>query len=482
MSITSKTKKIFIYTLLLLIFISTVFYTCYKNISEETPEKDAGEYLLMAYNLQKYKTLSLEPGDIENPEPTAYREPVFPAYLALCIFLNPTTREMGREELFTGGIRYLKFMQIPILIIISLIAFYAVYIFTKNLTISFITMFLIGISISLEGTIFKLLSENISALLIILNSLLLFKLLTQKKIILFILLGFTSGILVLDKAIFQYFIILLLIFLVVYYLKTKFVAKKVFITGFLLLLLINSSIIGSYMIRNYQQFNNSNLTGRGGIVLLIRAEKDNMTLKEYAASLLYWTPSEKINTLLMQKIFSESDYRRLIRSNNDSFYYKVTREELGAKNDTVTNTILPEYTSFEKDEELKNKAIKMILKNPFRHVIATVQFVWRGIFVEKGFLLILPGSTKIEILNNNLLNLFLFFSFFYMFIYSIRKRMWHLFAFMMPGIYLFSINSFITHNIPRYNIPIIPVLIISMILFFYCRYRSGKESVSIIKQ
>jgi len=123
---TLKIKRTFIYVLLFLIFVSSVFYTCYRNISEEVPEKDAGEYLLMAYNLQKYGTLSLEPEDIENPEPTAYREPVFPTYLALCIFLNPATREMGREELFTSGIMYLKIMQIPVLIIISLIAFYGV--------------------------------------------------------------------------------------------------------------------------------------------------------------------------------------------------------------------------------------------------------------------------------------------------------------------------------------------------------------------
>jgi hypothetical protein len=393
---------------------------------------------------------------------------------------------MSREELFTSGIKYLKIMQIPLLIIISLLAFYAVFIFTKNIKISFITMFLIGESLSLEETIFKLLSENISALLIIVTSLLLFKLLTRKKIIFFILLGIVSGVLVLDKAIFQYFIILLLIFMIVYYLKTKFVAKKIFITGFILLLLINSSIMGSYMIRNYYHFNHFTFTGRGGIVLLVRAEKDNMTLKEYMASLLYWSPSEKIRTLILPKIFSESDYRRLIRSNKDSFYYKVTREELGAKNDPDTNTISPEYTSFEKDKELRSKAIKMILKNPIRHVLATIQFAWRGIFVEKGFSLLFSNSNKIEILNNNLINLLLFFSFFYMFIYSIRKKIWNLFAFMMPGIYLFSINSFITHNIPRYNIPIIPILLISMILLFYCRYycryHSGNESACIIKQ
>ncbi len=468
---TENGKKRLLYLIIFLIFIVSVFSTNYIMISNDVPVKDAGEYLLMAYNFEKYGTFSLETRDIPDPEPTAYREPVFPAYMAFCILINPAINNMDRETLFKEGNFYIKVMQIPVLLILSFLVFYIVFLITKNPVTSFITLFLVGTSMTLSDTVSRLLSENISALLIILTAIFFYKLITQKKIIFFILSSISLGILILDKAVFLYFIFIAFIFLLIYYLKTKFCTKKIFITGLLIFILTSSIIPGAWMARNYYHFGHFALTGRGGIVLLVRAEKNLMTPKEYLASFFYWSPSEKVRTLILSKILSEKDYERLDRSNKNSFYYQVTRVELGVKNVPETNTISPEYTTFEKDSELRKKAIDLILKHPIRHILAIPQFVWRGLFPESGFLIDLPGSTEFKIANNNILNLFISFSFFYMFIFSIRKKMWNLFAFLLPGIYLFSINSLMTHNIARYSAPIIPVLIISTVLFFYFRLK-----------
>ncbi len=469
-----KIKKTIIILIIFVIFICSVSYTVSQNIGNDVPTKDAGENLLMAYNLQKYGTLSLDTDDSENPEPTAFREPVFPLYLSFCIWINPTTRDLNRAELFEQGVKYIRFMQIPILLIISFLAFYIVYRITKNLASSFFALFLVGSSIALQDTINRLLTEDFSALIIIINSILLYLLVTKKKLIYFILFGISLGILILDKAIFLYFLFFIVIFLVIYYLKSKFLSLKKFITGLMVMLLLSSSMVCGWMFRNYHYFNTFSLAGRSGNVLLLRAEKNNMTSKEYIASFFYWAPGDLVKTKIMPKIFDESDYKRLVRTNKDSFYYNVTRIEWGAKNIEDTNTISSESTSFEKDKELRDLAIKKILNNPVRHILAIPQFMWRGIFAESGFRISIP-STDVQVVNNNILNLFLFFCFIYLFVISIKRKYFNLFAFLMPSMYLFLMYSFFTHYIPRYSIPLIPILIVSSVILISNKFYKSKK-------
>lgn len=242
----------------------------------------------------------------------------------------------------------------------------------------------------------------------------------------------------------------------------------------MVMLLLSSSMVCGWMFRNYHYFNTFSLAGRSGNVLLLRAEKNNMTSKEYIASFFYWAPGDLVKTKIMPKIFDESDYKRLVRTNKDSFYYNVTRIEWGAKNIEDTNTISSESTSFEKDKELRDLAIKKILNNPVRHILAIPQFMWRGIFAESGFRISIP-STDVQVVNNNILNLFLFFCFIYLFVISIKRKYFNLFAFLMPSMYLFLMYSFFTHYIPRYSIPLIPILIVSSVILISNKFYKSKK-------
>jgi hypothetical protein len=79
-------KLIFLNILLCIILILIFSYSVAASAHNKPPSSDDDHYVTMGYNLQKYGVLSLSKNDAEDPEPTAYREPIYPAYIALTIF------------------------------------------------------------------------------------------------------------------------------------------------------------------------------------------------------------------------------------------------------------------------------------------------------------------------------------------------------------------------------------------------------------
>ena len=86
---------IFIIVLLTLLAI----WNSYVLIDNKHVESDALNYLKMAYNIYKYKTFSLDKTGNPNPKPTVYREPGYPAFLALSMALNPRVKNFNINKL-----------------------------------------------------------------------------------------------------------------------------------------------------------------------------------------------------------------------------------------------------------------------------------------------------------------------------------------------------------------------------------------------
>jgi hypothetical protein len=64
-------------------------------------------------------------------------------------------------------------------------------------------------------------------------------------------------------------------------------------------------------------------------------------------------------------------------------------------------------------------------------------------------------------------NFLLFFSFFTIFLGSILKKDIPLIGGLLTGVYSFSFYAFLTHNISRYNVPLIPITWVCAIIIFY---------------
>lgn len=476
-----KNKKIFfiVDAVLIIFFVLMSSYSISAGLDGRTLTKDSADYFLMGYNLEKYGTLSIDYGDKPNPEPTAYREPVFPAYVAASIYLNPQLRAMDLKQMFYSqeATNMLRDSLIPLLIAIAFLTMYLTYQITGNALLAYFSLFIIGFSSAFAGNTRVFYSELTACLFLMLTTIFLHKVIRTEKIHHFVFLGIASGLLVLSRATFMYFIIFLVLFFILVLFKKKNINKRKFLAGTLIFIFLNSLIFGGWSFRNYKQFGNFFITNRGGLVLLIRAEKDTMSFKEYLSSFIYWAPGDRAKEFILNKFFNKNDYVRWDRDNPESFYMVATRDLAGIKHVSEFQIVDPVSRTLQKDKELRKLATDMILKHPFRHIFATIPFAWRGIFAEDGYTVITPFF-KIA-LNSGysclILNLFFFFSLFYLSILSIKKKKWDIFAVFLPSLYIYAINSFLSHNRTRYTMPIIPILTIAALVFIFYLYQKRKK-------
>ncbi|MCF8098917.1 MAG: hypothetical protein K9K65_13835, partial [Desulfarculaceae bacterium] len=100
-------------------------------------------------------------------------------------------------------------------------------------------------------------------------------------------------------------------------------------------------------------------------------------------------------------------------------------------------------------------AIRKILADPWRHLLASIPLAWRGLFADVWWVT-LPG----------------FACLFYLGVSSLRRRDWPLLAFVLPAIFLFSFHSLITVNAARFNSPLVPVLAVCIGL---CAHRVARR-------
>lgn len=432
-----------------------------QQISDEAPKADAAHYVTMGYNLSEYGVISLDNSDSPNPAPTAYREPGFPAYIALVRTLHPKLRQANLSSLLSSGeeVKILRYSLFLLVFVTAFITAYFVYDITHNKILACIALFLVSFSHSLLHTANKLYAENLAALLVLCVSVALYQTCTQKKRINFAFLGILLGLLVLVRAIFIYFLVFAAAFLIFAYIKKVF--SKSFFSSFAIFLVCYSLITGAWIFRNYVYFNDFFITGRSGVVLLIRAEHNTMDVKEYFGSFFVWTPGETSENFI-DKFFGKNaleqggDLERLNRRSDRSFYRSARAERArlveffgsGIENATVNN-------------KLESTAKKRILSHPFKHILVTLPIIWHGLFVESGFYFFEPDRPSV------IISLIYFISLGFIIVVSLLKQKWSLFAFMLPSLFLYSMHSFLTHNVPRFNEPLIPILVISFLYSVY---------------
>lgn len=501
-----KRKKVIVIHIFIFIFFITavIWNASYKINDWEGVINDNGD-LAMGYSLLKYGMFS-SGTDKHDREPTMYREPGYPAFLALLMALNPKIRKSESYDKFindSDSIKQLKYSQIIMLVAVAFCTMYFVSVITGNIYFGYIALFMTGLSMSLSMLVNTFHVELGQSLLVLCVSLFLYKLFKKKRLIYFIFLGISLSCLVLTRAIFIYFIVFVLLILFYGVYKNIFENKKQFIIGLFSFLIICTFISGGWILRNYIYFKNPTITTRSGMVLLVRAKKNMLNVKEYFGAFWYWTlngalaKSSNLEQSLQQKgviverldqikeLFINLSYAKQsfqkggiferINRDNDSSYYKTAENEwemlITKKYSGYPNSILLA------DAECKKIAINEILAHPVRHLLTTLPFMWRGIFVEHIYRTKTPFY--IEIFNILLLGIsILYFPvLFYFAFISLKEKTYDLFVFSIPALYLFGIQSFFTHNLPRYNMPLIPILVATFLISMHriARNRHAKQ-------
>jgi len=464
------------------------------QIDYSSSSSDALQYTRMAYNIFQYRTFSMSTGrgaslDHEEQvkgvpdyvEPTNYREPLLPAYLALVMYVTPGVDKNTRlADILEGELLVkLKYGQLALFVAIVLCIVLLVWQITSNPLLSYGAGIVGASGFTLARYTNTQLTELLAALLILLTSWMLYRIVLNNRLRDYALCSLALSLLVLTRGIYMYFIVFVFLILAIMVFARAFSNFRQFFTRIAIFIAIYTIIVGGWSIRNYVHFESFALTQRGGVVLMARANYNMMTREEYLGAFYIWSRyGGFINRKLSEWTgFTRQDLEhggrlaRLNRSRSNPDGYRMQarakRNELRQRH-AEAGAIDP---FLEADLELSRLAKAKIRENFGRHILATLPFAWRGHFVDRG--IVIPG-----IINTRhypyLVSTLCWLAMFLLFFWSIAFRRWALLALMLLPFYSFGLYSFMTHNLPRYNFPVIPMLVVSTAIVLWLVFESAK--------
>jgi hypothetical protein len=194
-------------------------------------------------------------------------------------------------------------------------------------------------------------------------------------------------------------------------------------------------------------------------VLYLRALKNGMTADEYKGALYFWAPKPLQPAIGDMLGFSSADLQRggrlqrLNRGPEADFY----RDDIAAWRNaqpeeaiTFIRKALAEQLRLERlaatgalsrpaDAELQQRAVGMIAAAPVRHLATTPLFLWRGAFFPLPVFLVAL-------------------------LYAIWRRDYALGVFVLPGLGTVMFFGLLTHSLPRYSAPILPMAVVTTVL------------------
>jgi 4-amino-4-deoxy-L-arabinose transferase-like glycosyltransferase len=467
--LTRKKRTALGFFLVLVGLVASLWITA-VHITDRQPRHDELHYLFMAYNLKQHGVISHHRTEREIPRPTYRREPLYPILLAG--FLLP----YGGNDLKQGGpacfleagtcpglIRYLKTLNILLHILLAVATGWAAYMLTARRVPAVAATICLALYTGFiaESNLFY--SETLAALFLLLTSTLLYLAFFDKRPRLYAsACGVALGLLLLTKAAFYYILVVLLVLLAVLsvmrlfgFLRWSIVGRWALIAG------IAWSVITPWMIRNHHITGQWKISGRGGEVLSIRAQYDTMPWSDYPNAYYYFTPmtSER----WMRTAAGEDAYARFDRGNTNS-YYRTAKQRRGAAH------ILAEREK----RSLTEASLEIIGRNFAKHIALTAAFAWRGAFMKSNMRnqplppALVGISTAISV---TLVPVAIIMT-----IWAGLRRRFELWLFLLPAYFSYAFHAFLTHYIPRYSMPLIPVLIITLLICAQWSLRRARPS------
>lgn len=428
------------------------------SIKDDHIGSDADHNIEMAYNLVMHGVLSASTEDLDGdgrPKPTNYREPVpslgiAPLIAYAAIIDGPKDLSYFKKG---NGAKFLKYSNMfwGTLMCIGVAA--ALWALTGSLFAAAAAALAAGTTLEANSYI----TESPAAALLALVSLFFMLAVKHGRARDFALAGLCLGALILAKAAFQFVAIVLFAGLALWLASRVYrgvsSARSAALNTALFGLAIGV-VVGPWMARNYVYLGSPQITQRGGIVLLTRAIKNQMTPTEYIGAFYVWAPSNLRGTMGRLLGFGPEDMQkggrlqRLNRNESDFLasdkiadstghpenaisYYRQARAERVKLKLQLRSEGVPQ-AAMRGDNILQKRAMEMILADPLKHLATTLPFLWRGAAHEA------PILGMVALL-------------------ALWWRRSDLFAYAMPAILMIAFYTLLSHNIPRYNDPVFAV-------------------------
>jgi hypothetical protein len=338
--------------------------------------------------------------------PTNYREPLPPILSALTLKLIDSAIGEARPEAYFAGERaqYVKYQNLLWLALFCLSVFWVTAQFTASFAAGLIAVILVNVPFrphSPPGPIDSLQTEIPSLWLLVTASATLVIGLERRKPALVALSGTLFGCLALVKAVIFYVVLgLVMIPPCLYLLRRPHVGIGPALRQSALLFAGFACIVGPWMYRNHVQIGSFQISQRGGESLFERSLEDQMSRQEYLGAIYLWAP--QLQSALGKWLgFSAKDTLRggpLERLNGDTegrlSQEDLAFEKIGEPEKTVTffrqaraereklehelEVAGVAHPDMEADKRLSSRALASFAQHPWRHLMLSPLFLWRG--------------------------------------------------------------------------------------------------------
>lgn len=459
---------------------------------DDTPiTGDGVQNLLMAVNVFRNNTLSLELGAA--PAPTNFREPLQPLLVGwyLKVFASAGAAEQKFSAFHSGALVKTVKQVNQLWIFAGLFGVWLIALRAgrNNLVglaaaaLAFKYFFNVG------GITNNLYTELATASLIIVCSYTLLRAVQQQSVAWFLGSGAALGLLVLTKAAFFYigFVAIGLLLLVLWRDHTARQSnfQRVLLCtggmalGFML-------VITPWIVRNEVQFHSARLSSRGEMVLWGRAVMNNMSDEEVLGLMYVKAPSwykrvvagthwaarpgdfekggrwQRLNR--DHSSFWASDRAAAYGGQPDkaiSFHFKGGAEVQRRRN-VLTSQGDP-YPDQAMGAQFKHEAAQLLKQRPLRHLFMSLPFLWHGFWSLR--VSELPWvSVATQNLLGELLNLLAGVALVGVFLRGLWKGQSARVALTVLPVGMMTFYALLSHNIPRYGIPLQPMMLVALVL------------------
>lgn len=293
--------------------------------------------------------------------------------------------------------------------------------------------------------------------------------------------GLALGLLVLTKAVFQYWLAGVALALAAgLWLDAD--RRRTLAPACAALVLAAWVLTLPWMVRNAVEVGHFGISGRDGELLAIRAEYGRMTWPELRGAFAYYLPTQHyfgLRGLAMRWLEPETfGYARFDRDNPRGFYRRA--KNVAGDVAEHANRIAPGWRSGDqatRDAVLRRAAADLIRKDWLKHMALTLVFAERGAEFQTrrgcsaltdpagqrfGRLIGWPLGQACRIVPLGTL-LFLPFAGL-LAVVAWRRRDVSLALLLLPAAYGYGVHAAATHFIPRYSLPLFPVLVVATAL------------------
>jgi 4-amino-4-deoxy-L-arabinose transferase-like glycosyltransferase len=429
-----------------------------RPLEAETPVQflraDGDQYLKIAFHLAHNGIYSMSAPASSNPEPTAYRLPGYPFFLALWMKLDPLVRQeksmdpLGQDML--PAFFRLIHAQVFLFFLTTLCCSLIVRVITHSKIAALVSLFVIGFDRVLWDWSRHVTPEVLLCFLVAAFSLALVLSVIRRGLVWYLLAGVFLAGLCLTRGYFQYFIPFGLTLLIVNAWRTGETRHRA-VLNLCVFALVPLLAVQAWKARNYVQLDRWYLTDRGGVILDIRAGLDMVSWRQYQASFFYYSRLPALSRFL-EKHFDPADYRCFNRDEDNpaSIYQKAK----GRRRELIEQSGKMRLA----DKAQLSEALQKIRAHPFKHLLMCFPLAMRGL---GGIIPCVVGLGALVL----------------MAAFSVSRRRLDVGALLLPIFFSFGFCTLFTHNLARYNLPIIPLVYVCVVLSGWFLFRGMRQIV-----